>query len=231
MADTSAFEDIGGQLVSRMFSGIIWFGIAFIIIVALGITMWYFLVYKKKFDISVKIISKRAKDRNSVLFDNAAILYDRKTHSKFFRLWKTKVDLPVPNFNILQKTDKGDYIEIYRLGEDRFYYLLPPKIDKRYVIKSDGKIVPVMEQSMNAIDPDLSYWATKRKMMNRGMFDPEKLWVKILPYIPLLLGGVFMIFILYLLMSYLPDILSQLKELVNALDESKRAQIVTEAIV
>lgn len=230
MVDTGAFGDVGGQLVQRMFTSILWMGIGFVIVAALGVTMYYFLVYKKKFNIEVKIISKRAKDRNNVLFDTAAILYDKKTQSKYFRLWNTKIDLPVPHFNILQKTDRGDYIEIYRTGEDRFFYLLPPKIDKKFIIKSDGKIIPMIEQRMNAIDPDLSYWATKRKMMNKGMFDSEKLWMKILPYIPQIMGGVFIIFILYILMSYLPDILTQIKELTAQLQQGRNAEIITTGV-
>ena len=111
MADSNAVQEVGGQLVQKVFSSILWIGLAFFAMAIIGFLMWWFLVYKKKFNIEVKITSRRAKDENSVFFDKAAILKDRATGSKYFSLWKTKVKLPLPPFNILQRTDAGDYIE------------------------------------------------------------------------------------------------------------------------
>ena len=72
------------------------FGIAVILMGVVGFLSWWFLIYKKKFNILVKVTSERAGDRNKIIFDKAAILIDRKTKTKFFRVWGLKVDLPIP---------------------------------------------------------------------------------------------------------------------------------------
>lgn len=222
----TAFDAIAGQFVEKIFSGILWFGISVIIIAILIFLMWWFLIYKKKFNIDVKIISERAEDQNKIIFDKAAILTSRKDHSKYFRLWNTKIELPSPRFNIMQSTASGDYIELYRTSEDVFYYLTPPQIDKRYVIRGDGQLYPMASQGVRQIDPDMAFWATKRKSQNKGMFDTEKLWMKVLPYIPHIISGVLVVFILYILMSYLPSILASLDNLAKTIASTTRAETI-----
>ena len=214
------FSEVGTQFAGKLFSGILWFGIAIIIIAVLGGTMWYFFIYKRKFNIDVKIISKRAQDKNVILFDKAAIMTDRKDGSKFFSLWYTKVKLPVPNFNILQNSEKGDYIELFRSGQNNFFYLLPPNIDRKFIIKDGDRIVPMSEQSTKRVDADMEFWNVKRKTMNKGMFDPESMWMKIIPLLPSILGGVFVVFILWILMDKLPGILAEMQELATILKTS-----------
>jgi len=140
------------------------------------------------------------------------------------------LELPSPPFNILQRTDKGDYLELRRTSEDRIYFLLPPKISKKYLMKSDGRVYPISQQTTRMMDPDMAYWAAKRKSQNKGMFDPEKIWMKILPYIPFLMAGVIIIFILYILMTYLPDILAQLRELTTELNKRSVADVTTSLV-
>lgn len=224
---TNPLAEVGGNLFGQIFSGILWVGVAFIIIAILVSLIWWFAVYKKKFNIEVKIISERAEDKNRVLFDKAAILTSKKDGAKYFKLWQTKIELPAPRFNILQSAGSKDYLELYRTAEDIFYFLTPPKIDKRYVIRGDGRLYPMASQNVKQIDPDMAFWATKRKGMNKGLFDMEKLWMKILPYIPHIIAGVLVIFVLYILMSYLPEILSQLNSLAATMNEANRATIVT----
>lgn len=231
MVDTNVFGEVAGQFTQRIFSGLLWFGIALIIILVLGGVMWYFFIYKRKFDITTKIISERAEDKDSIIFDRAAILVDRKTRTKYFKLWSLGIELPVPPFNILQRTNKRDYLELRRTAEDKIYFLLPPKISKQYIVKADGKIYPISSQEMKMMDPDISYWQVKRKTQNKGMFDPEKMWMKILPYVPFIMAGAITIFILYILMSYLPSILAQLQQLTAELNRGRVAQVTTGAIL
>jgi len=222
---SSVFNEVGSQLIARIFGGILWFAIAAVIVGALGFSMWYVLVYKRKFNIKIKIISDRAEEKNSILFDKAAILLDKKTNSKYFSLWSIKKNLPVPNFNVIQLTADGDYIELYRTGENAFYYLTPTKVWKKGIIKADGKVYPFASQSQRMIDSDMEYWSQKRKDMNKGMFDQEKMWMKLLPYFPQIIGGVMTVFILYILMSHLPGILAQLSDLSKLFVDSQRAAI------
>ena len=226
MAEEGLFGEIGGQLVSRIFSGILWFGIAAVVIGILSFLMWYFLIHRKKFDIEVKIKSVRAEDKHSIIFDKAAILVDRKTKTPFFRIWGLRREFPVPKFNVLQSSNKGDFLEMYRVGEDEFYFLSPSKIDKTRIIRADGKFYALGHQSQIIVDPEMAFWAAKRKEHNRKMFDVDSWLMKILPYLPHIIGGVILIFVLYILMDHLPAILGQLEKLVESMNQLQRGQVV-----
>lgn len=215
MAEGGIFSEVAGQFTDKIFSGIIWFGVAILVIGILGFLIYFFLIYKKKFNIEVKVTSERANERDRIIFDKAAILIDRKDKSKYFRIWGLKLDLPAPKFNVLQSTSKGDYLELYRTSEDTIYYLTPSVIDKTKIIKGDGQIYALASQKNKQIDPDMAFWGTRRMMENKSMFDTESLLMKILPFLPQILGGMFMIFILYILLDHLPGILSQLSSLVE----------------
>lgn len=220
------FNDIAGQLTSRIFGGILWFGIAMVVIGVLGFLMWYFLIYRKKFDIMVKIKSDRVNDPK-IYFDYAAILVDRKDRTKYFRLRDTKVDLPVPPFNVLRTSNLGDYIEVWRKSEDEFIFLLEGKVDKYNIVKQDGTVHVIAEQEQKQIEGDIAFWNIQRKGKNRGLFDTESILMKLLPYIPHLIGGVLTVFILYILMDSLPQVLGQLKELATTLNSYKGAEVTT----
>lgn len=227
MADTNALTEAGGQFIQTIFSGILWFGLAIIVIGVIGFVGWWFLIYKRKFNIIVKIVSERAGDKNRVMFDKAAILKDRKDGSYYFRLWGIKKDLPSPKFNVLQSSLSGDYLELFRTAENTFYFLTPPIIRKGEIIKEDGKKYLIGTQENTKIDPNMEFWSVKRKTSNKSMFDKEKIWMKILPYLPQIFGGIITIFVLYILMSYLPNILSELKSLVTELNVYRSADVVT----
>ena len=129
MAGENIFGEVGSKLVATIFGSILWFGIGSIIAVALIFTMWWFFIYKKKFDIEVKILSNRSDEKHKVIIDKAAILSDWKEKTPYFRVWGLKRDFPVPKYDVLQSTNKGDYVEIYRKSEEEFYFLTPSKID------------------------------------------------------------------------------------------------------
>jgi len=218
---------VGGKLVEKIFSGLLWFGIAIIFIGIIGFLGWWFLIYKKKFNITVKITSERAKDRNRIIFDKAAILRDRTDRSMFFRIWGMKLDLPAPKFNVLQSTSEGDYLELYRTSENRIYYLTPSIIDKKKIIQADGKVYAIASQKNLQMNPDMDFWAARRVLENKKFFDTESIFMKLLPYIAAILGGVITIFILYILLDHLPGILSQLTELVREMKSLKGADVTT----
>lgn len=219
------FEEVGSQLAGGIFNSILLFGVAFILIVVLGVVMYYFVYYRRKFDIEVKIISERSGE-TSVFFDKAAILYDRKTKTKFFRLLSTKVDLSVPKFEVLQKAGRKDYLELYRKSEDDFRYLLPPKIIKTHIIKEDGKAHALASVEQRQLEPDI-YWFFTRKDRLKKLFDTEGLLMKVLPYIPHIVGGVILIFVLWVLMDKLPTVLSALEDITRELRTLKGADVIT----
>ncbi len=226
MVDTSNIvSTVGGQFVEKIFSGLLWFGVAIIFVGVVGFLGWWFLIYKKKFNILVKVTSERAGDRNRIIFDKAAILRDKKDKSMYFRIWGMKLDLPAPRFNVLQSTSDGDYLELYRTSENRIYYLTPSVIDKKNIIEADGVAHAIAVQTNKQINPDMEFWATRRQQENKKMFDTESMFMKLLPYLPAILGGFITIFVLYILLDHLPGILSALTELVQEMKSLKGADI------
>jgi len=226
----SVINEVGSQFVERAFSGILWMGIAFLIIGVLGFLMYWFLIYKRKFNIKVKIISERANDKNRIIFDYAAILKDRNDGSHYFKLWNLGLELPSPRFNVLQSAGKFDYLELYRTSENTIYFLSPPSIDKKKAIGVDGTNYLIASQTSKQINPDMEFWAIKRKGMNKKMFDPEKIWMKILMFLPQMMVATISIFVLYILMSYLPDVLSSLSELAKTINPPRAIAEVTTGV-
>lgn len=227
MASINLFDEIGTQLFSKIFSGILWFGVAIIIIGVVAVLMYYYLVYKKRFDIKVKIKSDRHGDDYSIIFDKAAILLDRKDGTNFFRIWGLKRDFPVPKYNVMQNTNEGDYLEIYRKGENEFYFLLPSQIVKTKILKLDGKMYPVALQKQIMLDPDMAYWIAHRDTTRNKMFSVDHWAMKLLPYIPHIIGGVLTIFMLYILLDNMPLLLKELKNLAEVMNNMQRAEVVT----
>jgi len=222
----SAINEIGSQIIQKAFSGILWFGVAFVLISVVGFIFWWFYVYQRKFNIKVKVISERANDKNVIIFDKAAILRDKKDGSSYFRLWGLKLELPSPSFNVLQTEGNRDYLELYRTSQNSIYFLTPTKIDKTKVYQHDGKTILLASQRSNRVNPDMEFWQIKRKNLNNKMFDTEKLWMKLLPFIPQIIGGVLVIFTLYILMTHLPSILSELTTLTQEMRSLKGASVV-----
>ncbi len=220
-------SEIGGQIISKVLGGILWFGVAMLFMGVIGGLMWYYIIYKKKFDIRIKIKSDRAGGQQSVHIDYGAILTEASTGTKYLRLWQQKVDLPVPKFEVLQKTSSGDEIEIWRRAEDDFVFLRPATINQEVIIKSDGKEYPIAFQEHKQIDADIAYWSVKRKKINKGMFDQDSILMKLLPFLPQIFGGVIMIFILYILLDNLPGILAEMKALVTELQALKSIDVIT----
>jgi len=223
---TGALQEVGSRLMDKLFGGILWFGIGLLLLGVVGYLGWYFLIYKKKFDIVVQIKSERAEDKSKLFSDKGAILTDSKSGGKYLRLWNTKVELPAPKFNILQVYGRTDYVELYRTSDNKFYYLTPARIEKTYLIKSDGKQYPMADQTKTMIDPEMDFWVSKRKKINKDMFAPDSPLSKLLMYLPFILSLVVSIFIIWILMSKLPGVLSQLAELVQALNQNAQGVVV-----
>ena len=221
------FAETGSKIVEVALSSILYIGIAVLLIGALSAIMYWFVFYKRKFNIEIKITSSRSGDKDYVFYDKGAILIDRKTKTKFLKFWSLKLELPTPPFEILQTTSRGDLIELYRESENNFYFLEAPKINKKQVIKADGKLYGQATQSQNRMDADIEFWNQKRKFANKKMFDTESMFMKILPFIPLIISSVIQIFVLYILLDHLPGILSQLTKLVQELRVYKQAEIIT----
>jgi hypothetical protein len=230
MPETDLFKEVGGGLVERLFSGVMWFGIVVILMAAVLFTMWYFFVYMRKFDIEVRIKSNRAEDKYNTIIDKAAILYEWRSKDPYIRVWGLKRDFPVPEFEILQKTSKGDLLELYRAGEEEFYFLTPSKIVRTHILKKGGVRIPIATHKQEMQDTDMAFWIETKKDANEKMLNTKNLFMKLLPYIPYIMGGMIIIFILYILMDKLPGILQSLNDLVESMNRLQAAQITTKTV-
>jgi len=224
--------DIGGT-IGGAFSGIVsgtvglvvWIlvGVLFVSII-LGI-LYYFGVYRKRFDITAKIISERAGDDNKVFFDKAAIINDKRNATQFLRLLNTKVELPLPKFNVFHNTNRGDYVEILRKSERDFRFLTPPEIDKDYIIKSNGKKFPYADITQREIENDIS-WIINRQKTNKTIIDPESMLMKLLAYAPQLLGMAMTLIIVIYVFKLMPDMLNAMKGLAETINAGKETTVI-----
>jgi len=221
------FGDVGGQLFSSSLGKIMLFLGGLVIVGAIGFMMWWFLIYRKKFNIDVKITSERAGDKDFIILDKAALRVDRETKAKYYRLWGAKVDLPIPRFSVLQNAGKHDYLELYRKGEDEFYFLTPPIINKLQIIKSDGQLIPMAERTQKMMETDVEYWNIKRKTFNKKMFDRDSILSKILEYAPLIIISGIMLFVAYIFMDKLPGVLEALERVAAQIAKANQASVTT----
>lgn len=221
---TNPFSDVGGRIGQIVLTGSVWL-IAIIVLGGLLLGVVFYVRYRKKYDIFVKIRSERSEDKHKVNFDNAAIISDPKTKSKYFKLKNQRVELPVPPFNVLQTSSKGDYIELWRKSEDEYVYLTPPVIDKEFYMRADGKLYPMSDLIQKQVEGDIAYWNVTRKPKNKQLFDTESWLMKLLPFIPQIIGGVIALFILYILFNSLPSVLNSLTELTKELASLKGAEL------
>jgi len=191
-------------------------GIIVIVVVAIvAAFMYYFLVYRRKFNIDVKIISERAND-DYIVWDKAAILKDFKNKTKYFKLRNTKIELEVPPFKILQTTSKGDYLELLRKSQDMFVFLTRPMIDKDKIIRADGKLWPIARLKHRQMEADY-YWIVKRMMEDKSWIAPEGFLSKIIQMLPIIIPSFFMLIILFIFMDRLPEILGALSKVAESI--------------
>ena len=225
MADNNAVLEAGSRLLGPIFSGGMWAIVLIVIVAVVGGTMYYFFGYRRKFNILVKVISDRASDPRTY-FDYAAILHDRKKDTKYIKLLSTKVELPVPSFKIMEATNKGDYLELWRKSQDEFVFLTKPKIDTEKIIRADGRMYPISKPLQRQMESDI-YWMTKRREDNQKLLSSEALWAKLLAWAPQIIGGVIVMLMLWITLSKLPGLIDQLITLTKEIQSLKGATVVT----
>lgn len=219
---TERFTEGAGDIFGNLLSGAVWLFVGLILIgIIFSIVFW--IRWRRKFDIMVEMISERADGNNVYYFDKAAILTDKETKHKYFRLLETKVDLPVPPYNVMQAFGKKDLIRIWRKSEEEFIFLLPGQINKQYIVKQDGRQFPLAREEYKQVEGDIAYWNVKRKGAHKKLFDTENIFMKLIPFLPHIFAGAITIFILYILFDGLPGVIGQLTELTEELRALKSA--------
>lgn len=222
MTTSDSFSSVLGNLTSGFFSISSKFLIGLLVFILVIAVMYYFIGYRRKFDIIVNIISQRAGDPRKYT-DKGAMLKDKKGN-KYFKLLKTKVQLQVPPFKVLETIDKIDHLNIWRKSEDEFVFLTQPRIEKEWVIRTDGKRYPVASTKQGQIEADIE-WIARRREQNKKFLDPEHILMRLLAWAPQIISSTFMLIILWIFMDRLPSILTQLSELVREMQSMKGAVV------
>lgn len=197
-----------------------------VVLVILGIIggLVWFINYRRKFDIQIEILSARSDNTFSTFYDKAAILRERKTGAKYLRLWKTKVELPVPPFNIMEKTNTGDLVRVWRKTNDEFVYITRPSINKTQVLKQDGRYYQIAGEEYQQLEGDIAFWNLKRKQANRDIFSNESILSKLMLWMPQILSAVFLIIMIYILLNSLPVLIAEVTRLADSLGTIQAAQ-------
>jgi len=219
---TSSLQNIFGGLMGGMTVGII----VLVVLAIIGVAVW-FIKYRRQFDIRIEILSSRRDNTFSVFEDKAAILKDKKTGHRYLRLWSTKVELPLPPFDVMEKTNKGDLIRIWRKTNDEFVFITKPAINKTRVLRQDGRYYQVAEQEYQQLEGDIAFWNLKRKQNNRDIFSNEGILAKVLLWMPQIMSAVFVVLILYILLNSLPTLIEQLIRLADRLGTIQAVQNAT----
>jgi len=175
--------------------------------------------HRRQYDIIAEILSERENGQKKVIFDKAAIIKDKKTGKRYFRLLRINEEYPVPPYNVLVPTDKGDMVRIWRKSDAEFVFLTQPSINEKYIVKHDGKEYRIGNENFRQLEGDVLNWLIKKRESNKTLFDREGLLMKLVPYIPHILALVGLIFVLYLILDTTPTILGQMNELAKTLTE------------
>lgn len=228
-----AFVTGGAGLLAGLLTGTVKL-VAAIVVMGIIIGTAFYVRYLRQFDIKVEIISTRANiggtDQHKIIFDKAGYLYDKKDKHYYFRLKEMKVDLPVPPFNVLIPTDKGNMIKIWQKSINEYVFLLPDRIRHDIIIKQDGKGYAASNLELNQIDGDVAFWNTKRKSTNKSIFNPESTLMKLLPFIVPVLMFILVIFLTWIVVKkfdVLADVATQLNSAAQAISGATKAELIT----
>jgi len=216
MAETGQFADTFQGIFGNVLNVSVLVVIGFLVLALVGSLIYYFFFYRKKFNIDVKIISLRASDPYIIL-DKAALLYDSKNKVNYMKLWDQKKEFNMPPFRILQTSNKGDYLELYRKSENEFCFLTKPKVDSEWIVRLDGKKYPMAKLKSRQIEADY-YWLMKRQQEDKSWISPDTIWSKLIQMAPIIIPGVLMLILFMFLLNALPTIFSGIAEILDRLN-------------
>lgn len=207
------------------FKVVMWSVLAVAVIGIAGAFVYYYFFYLKRFDITVRVISERGDDKHKMYFDKGGIFRDKKKNTDYLKLYKLGVELEVPKFNIMHSTNKGDYIELFRESERGFRFLTPPRVSKNYYIGNDGKKWPMRDLKQYQIENSLS-WVLERQKTNKKLINPEGLLLKLLEHAPQIISMAFSFIILWIVFKYAPQMLSEMKAMLNEIRKTTTPTVV-----
>jgi len=219
MAVGDQLANVTGGLFSGTLALTFWILVSVLVAGAIIGVIYYFFVYRKRFNIKVKVISERAHDP-SVFFDKAAVYTDRDTKTKYLRMKDLRVDLEIPSFKIFENTNEGDYVEIHRVSEDEFRFLTNPKIDRKFFIKRNGKVYPFSQMKQRNIESDID-WIISRKEKSKSRLMPSGIISQILQHAPAIVMTAILFMVMWVVLDKFPELLNAATKLAEAIAQSQ----------
>lgn len=248
--DTVIGEQVG-NLAGRFLTGAVGILIVVIIVVFIGFVFWW-IRWRRSFSIFVEIQSARSggvvpkeiegeikgdeyvkyvtralqSGNYRLIYDVAALKYDKKDKSWYYRIRDEKVSLTVPPFNVLQPSNKGNVLKIWQKSPIEYYYLLPGKINEEFMVRSDGKTYPIAEIEQYQLEGDDPAWIMDRQRRNRNWFAPDSWLMKLLQYAPAIIISIITLFLIWIVLGKLPPLIDQLRHLAEAIAQAQQGQFV-----
>jgi hypothetical protein len=196
MAFSLDLNPIAGGILN---GGVIIGGIAFIGVIFIGLI--FILKNQKKFDYTTIIYEKDAFGKPIMKFGKGGIFLDKKVNYKRFWLQNSNASLSADKVPYIQ-SPKNKYVFLRKIGNKDYEY-----ISFENLFDTNGKI-NIGEEDINSAIID--YEKTKQ-VFGTSLLD------KILPYLPLIISGVFVIGLVYITLQKLPELISAMNALADKL--------------
>lgn len=232
--ENSPFAAVGNSLFANAISGtFIILGLLIFAAVIIGVA--FYVRWIRQFNIFVEILSSRSAGvsglaTHKLIYDKAAIIYEKKDKCWYFRILKMKVDLPVPPFDVLQNSTRGNVLKLWQKSNEEFIFMLPDILDQQFIRTYDGKVIPLATLKIKQVEGDVAYWNQLRKRQHRKLFDTESLLMKILPYLIPVLMFMLVIFLTWIVLSkfeILRDVANSLQETAKIIRGTTTASVTT----
>ena len=237
---------VGFSLVGNVINVLIAI-VGIVIVLGVGLGVFFYTRHIKKYNIIVEIRSERSglpdigtesveayatkvrsmtqNNNYKIIYDKGAMLYSKDDKNWYFRIKGEKVDLPVPPFNVLTASNKGNVLKVWQRSKEEYFYLLSDKIDPT-VIRAHGGTYNVAQLSTKVVDSDISFWNVKKKEKVKKLFDPESILAKVLAYIPQIVSGFLTIMLLWIVFDKLPGLITKMTELATAINSNTGGQAI-----
>jgi hypothetical protein len=193
MADPFAiFSSTGGNIVT----GLVYTLMGLAAICLLGLAYWFLKVGWKRYDITVRIYSKR-KNGYKTWDDKGAYMKNKKTGEVYgFKLKHDKTLLQPPPFEMLMASAKGNTLHLLQLTSDE-YFVLDPMID----LNETTDTVGTKNIRLKVIEGDIQLWATQMIDKIYSMYDRKGFWDKYGSYIVFAVVALMCIILIYMIVQ------------------------------
>jgi len=218
--DSSGFMSMIGNTGGNIVTGILYTFMGISILGLLGGLYWFLKVGWKRYDIDVRIYSKR-KNGYKTWTDKGAYLKNKKTGEVYgFKLKHDKTLLQPPAFDMLMSGTKGNCLHLLQLTSDE-YFVLNPDIDLNEQLDANSKTI-----KLKVIEGDIQLWATQMIDKLYSMYDRKGFWDKYGSYVVFGIVAIMCIILIYMIVQKF-DVLAatsaNLKEAAQALRDFKQS--------